>query len=44
MKARNTAQQLYQYLGKDIALFNFGGKNFANTKKGPGRKHKQGKV
>lgn len=45
MKRRNTAQQIYHALGADIFVdeYDSHGRNSSFTKKGPGRKHKQGK-
>lgn len=37
----NLAQQIYRLFGKPTA--HVGGKNASFTKKGPGRKHQQGK-
>ena len=40
----NAAQQLHHILGVAVAVStDFGGKNYHHTKKGPGRKHLQGK-
>lgn len=45
MKRRNTAQQIYHALGIDLFIpdYEYHGRNPSFTKKGPGRKHQQGK-
>ena len=46
MGRRNTAQQIYHALGIDVFIVSheYARQNPSYTKKGPGRKHQQGKI